>query len=146
MTQLKLLASSFGWGVVFAIGLGISGMTEASKILAFLDVLGEWQGELILVMGGAVGVYSLLYPLIRRKSKPLLDKQFDLPTKRAWDMRLVLGAAMFGVGWGMTGLCPGPGIVGLVSGTPYAVVFVVTMLIGMAFGRSTWVQKASQKN
>lgn len=127
-------------GILFAIGLGVSGMTEARYIIGFLDVFGDWQGQLILVMGGALVVYAVFYRLIIKGRKPLFEAKFSLPSQSALDRRLIFGAILFGLGWGLTGLCPGPGLVALVSGQAHAFIFVATMLMGMWIGRSQWGQ------
>lgn len=125
------LAGVFASGLVFALGLGISGMTNPAKIVAFLDVAGSWDPSLALVMVGAIGAYSSLYRLVRRNAAPLFDESFSVPDRRDIDARLLGGAALFGVGWGLGGFCPGPAIVALVSGVPAVFVFVASMLVGM---------------
>lgn len=117
---------------VFAIGLGVAGMTRPSKVIGFLDVFGAWDASLLFVMIGAIGVYMPLYKLIRRRKTPLLDKHFFVPEKRPINVRLLAGSAIFGVGWGLGGYCPGPAMTGLASGSIAAVVFVAAMLVGMA--------------
>jgi uncharacterized membrane protein YedE/YeeE len=126
------LVGVFVSGIVFALGLGISGMTHPAKIIAFLDFSGAWDPSLALVMAGAVGTYALLYPRIRRRPLPLFGASFAVPTRTDVDARLIGGAALFGVGWGLGGFCPGPAIVALVSGVPAVFVFVASMLFGMA--------------
>lgn len=127
---MKALSAAFGAGVVFALGLVISGMTLPSKIIGFLDVLGAWDPSLALVMGGAVSVMFGAQRWILRTPKPRLSPMFLLPTRTDVDRRLVVGAALFGVGWGLAGYCPGPGITSL-GGAREAWVFVVSMLAGM---------------
>ena len=122
-------------GLVFGIGLVLAGMTDPAKVIGFLDFLGDWDGSLMFVMGGAIAVHFLLFRVITRRASPLFDARFHLPTRRDLDTRLVAGAALFGVGWGLAGFCPGPGIVSLGSGTSAALVFVATMTVGM------WVQR-----
>lgn len=126
------LAGVFLSGFVFAIGLGISGMTDPAKIIAFLDVAGSWDPSLALVMVGAIGAYALLYRVVRRSDAPLFEESFSVPDRRDIDGRLLAGAALFGVGWGLGGFCPGPALVALVSGVPAVFVFVGSMLLGMA--------------
>lgn len=140
MKALQYGLGPFFGGVLFSIGLGVSGMTEASNILGFLDVLGNWQGELLFVMGGAVVVYAILYRMIVKRPKPLFGEAFSLPTRVDLDKRLIIGALLFGIGWGVTGLCPGPGLASLISGEPHSAVFVVTMVVGMLLGRSKFGQ------
>ena len=104
-------------------------MTKPSKIIGFLDIAGDWDPSLAFVMAGAIAVHFVAYRLIRRRSAPLYDTQFHLPTRRDIDLRLVLGAALFGVGWALGGFCPGPGIVAAGGGSLHAVIFVVAMTL-----------------
>ncbi|MEX1362074.1 MAG: DUF6691 family protein [Nannocystaceae bacterium] len=119
-------------GVLFAAGLAIGGMTDPMKVVAFLDVFGDWDPSLAFVMGGAIAVYAPIHRLARRRETPAFDTQFHLPTRRDIDLRLLLGAAMFGVGWGLGGFCPGPAIVSTMSLTTEAITFTGAMLVGMA--------------
>ena len=116
-------------------GLMISGMMNPNKVLSFLDIFGNWDPTLIFVMGGAI--FSALpgFWLSRRLTKPLLANNFQLPDKKHFDRRLVGGAAIFGVGWGLVGLCPGPAISAITTGSPQVIVFVISMTVGMAFYR-----------
>lgn len=119
-------------GLVFAAGLCVSGMTRPSKVLAFLDVTGNWDPSLAFVMIGAIGVAALAFRLSRRRPAPLYNQQFQLPdARRRIGLSLVAGAALFGVGWGLSGLCPGPAVVSLASGQSSALVFVGAMAVGM---------------
>jgi uncharacterized membrane protein YedE/YeeE len=129
--NLHAHAAAFGLGALFAVGLALSGMTKASKIVAFLDLAGAWDPSLALVMVGAVGVHLVASRLVLRRSTPLFDVQFHLPTRKDIDLRLVTGAAVFGVGWGLAGFCPGPGIVSAGSGAPAGLVFVAGMTAGI---------------
>ena len=122
---------SFVVGFIFALGLGISGMTQTQVVRGFLDVMGDWNYSLLGVMLGAILVHSILFYFIKKRSSPLLDSKFHLPTRKDLDGRLLLGAALFGLGWGWTGICPGPGIVAMTSGNLNIVIFVVSMLVGM---------------
>ncbi len=97
-------------GLVFGVGLAVSGMTDTAKVLGFLDVSGHWVPDLAFVMGGAVCVTLLAFPLVLRRAKPLLSASFSLPLNKAIDGRLLGGAAIFGIGWGIYGYCPGPAI------------------------------------
>jgi uncharacterized membrane protein YedE/YeeE len=117
-------------GLLFGAGLVISGMTNPNKVLGFLDVFGAWDGSLMLVMLGAIGVHALAYRWIRRRSAPLFDSAFRVPTRRDLDGRLLLGAAVFGVGWGLGGYCPGPSVVALASLRTGVVVFVAALAVG----------------
>lgn len=118
-------------GLIFAMGLGISGMTQTQVVRGFLDVFGDWNYSLIGVMGGAIFVHSILFYFIKKKGSPLLDTKFHLPTRKDLDWRLIAGAAIFGLGWGWAGICPGPGIVAMTSGDTNIITFVLFMLVGM---------------
>jgi uncharacterized membrane protein YedE/YeeE len=126
---------AFAVGLLFALGLGVGGMTQPPRVLAFLDVAGEWDLRLALVMLGAIAVYAPVYRLAIRRGRPMLAAAFDLPARRDVDGRLVGGAALFGVGWGLAGLCPGPALTALASGEPAAPVFVAAMVAGIAAAR-----------
>lgn len=128
---MKRNAAAFGTGALFAVGLALSGMTKPSKITGFLDIGGRWDPSLAFVMMGAIAVHFVAYRLIRRRSAPLFDTKFHVPTRRDLDLRLVLGAALFGVGWALGGFCPGPGLVAAGGGSLPAVVFLVGMTLGM---------------
>ncbi len=118
-------------GFLFAMGLGIIGMTQPHIVRGFLDVFGAWDWRLIGVMGGAIAVHSITYRFILKRPSPILDAKFQLPTKKDIDTRLILGAIIFGLGWGWAGICPGPGIVAMASGDIAFLYFVGSMLIGM---------------
>lgn len=124
-------------GLVFGLGLLVSGMTQPDKVIGFLDLTGDWDPSLAFVMGGALAVHAPLSWLLRRKRKgaeharPRYAPVFHLPTRRDIDRPLVAGAALFGVGWGLAGLCPGPAIVSAGGGSFEALVFVGTMTLGM---------------
>jgi len=128
------LASSFACGLLFGLGLGISGMTQPAKIIAFLDVTGNWDPSLVFVMGGAVAVSFVLFALILERPAPVLASRFHLPEKKPISGALIGGAATFGVGWGLSGFCPGPALVSLVTARPSIVVFVASMGVGLALG------------
>ena len=123
--------SAFGCGLVFALGLGIGGMTQPAKVLGFLDVFGAWDASLAFVMAGAVATHAMLRPLVLRRGAPVLEVRFSLPTLAAIDGRLLAGAVLFGAGWGLAGFCPGPAIVATGAGAEVAVVFAVAMVAGM---------------
>lgn len=128
---MKALWSAFLSGGLFGAGLVVSGMTRPSKVIGFLDFLGRWDASLVLVMAGAVAVHMVLYRFILKRRSPLYDVRFHIPTRRDIDARLVLGAVLFGVGWGLGGYCPGPGLVSLGGGALPALVFVAVMAAGM---------------
>jgi uncharacterized membrane protein YedE/YeeE len=118
--------------VVFGAGLAVSGMTNPAKVLAFLDFLGAWDPTLALVMGGALGVSAVGFALARRRERPWLDGAFEIPTRSDLDPQLVGGAVLFGLGWGLVGLCPGPALAGLFRGSTEVTLFVGSMLVGVA--------------
>jgi uncharacterized membrane protein YedE/YeeE len=119
-------------GALFGAGLLVSGMTQPAKVIGFLDVARGWDPSLAFVMGGAVAVYALAFRAIRhRRAEPWFDVSFHLPTRRDVDAALLAGAALFGIGWGLGGLCPGPGLVAAASGSAAAIAFVGAMLVGM---------------
>jgi len=128
---MNSLIASFAAGLIFAVGLGISGMTQPAKVTAFLDFTGNWDPSLACVMIGAIVVHAALYRLIRRRSAPLFTSTFSIPTRTDIDPRLVGGAALFGIGWGLGGFCPGPAVTSLASGRMSVVIFVAAMVIGM---------------
>lgn len=127
------LTVSAGAGAIFAVGLVLSGMTQPSKVVGFLDVTGAWDASLALVMVGAICVHFIAYRWIRTRSTPLFDSAFHLPTNKDLDPSLVAGAALFGVGWGLGGFCPGPALVTAAGGGVSAIVFVLGMTLGMFF-------------
>ena len=124
--------ASFICGILFSIGLGISGMTQPQKVIGFLDVFGEWDLSLAFVMFGAVLSYLILQLWIQRNfSIPVLGGSFQIPSRKDLDRSLIIGALLFGSGWGLGGYCPGPAITSLGSGSLNALLFVVAMGVGM---------------
>lgn len=128
---MKALLTSFSSGVVFAIGLGISGMTRPIKVIGFLDFFGNWDASLAFVMLGAIAVYFVANRLCRTMSAPLFAPKFFLPSRTDLDARLIVGAAIFGAGWGLGGFCPGPAITSLASGAAPVTIFVASMVAGI---------------
>jgi uncharacterized membrane protein YedE/YeeE len=118
-------------GLVFGLGLIISGMANPAKVLGFLDLTGTWDPSLAFVMGGAIAVGVVAFALAGRRSASLLGTEMRLPSARHIDRRLVAGSVLFGIGWGIAGICPGPGLVSLGMGEIKALVFVAAMLAGM---------------
>ena len=130
------VVSAFAVGLLFGIGLIVSGMTDPSKIISFLDITGAWDPSLAFVMGGAVFVGFIAFRFARRRTVSFLGGAMHIPTARQIDRPLVLGGLAFGVGWGLAGYCPGPAIVALGAGQDKAVVFVIAMIAGMALYES----------
>ena len=119
-------------GILFGLGLTLSGMSDPAKVLGFLNIAGDWVPDLIFVMGGAVVVTLIFTPLVVKRARPLLADSFSLPTAQTLDKRLVSGAVLFGVGWGLSGYCPGPAVVSLLYGYESTIVFCLAMLAGMS--------------
>ena len=122
-------------GALFAIGLGVAGMTQPDKIIGYLDFFGEWDPSLMGVMGGAVVVYAIAFRLIMKRPMPVFALKFSLPTRTDIDGNLVVGAGLFGIGWGLSGLCPGPGLASLPTGALPIFVFIGSMIAGMVLYR-----------
>ena len=118
-------------GLIFGIGLIVAGMANPAKVLGFLDLAGLWDPSLALVMGGAIAVGSVAFAIAKRKTKSFLGLPIQLPTISQIDRRLIVGSLLFGMGWGLAGICPGPGLVLLGSGEFQGLVFVIAMLAGM---------------
>lgn len=128
---MKHRISEFAVGLIFGIGLIVSGMADPGKVIGFLDLFGAWDPSLALVMGGAIGVGVFAFALARRRTRTFLGGALHLPASRDIDSRLLVGSLLFGAGWGLAGFCPGPAIVSVGSGQPKAMVFVLAMLAGM---------------
>lgn len=128
---MKHRVTEFLVGLLFGVGLLLSGMTDPGKVLGFLDLFGDWDPSLLLVMGGAVLVGLFAFAIAKKRSATFLGGALRLPTSSQIDKRLVVGALMFGAGWGLAGFCPGPALVSLASGEAKAAFFVVFMLLGM---------------
>ncbi len=131
MSRNLRIAASLAAGVVFGVGLIVSGMTDPAKVRNFLDLAGLWDPSLAFVMGGAVVVAFIGYRLAFASGAPLFAERFSLPTSTQIDLRLVAGAALFGIGWGLAGFCPGPALASVYSGGASAWIFVAAMLTGM---------------
>lgn len=126
------IVTAGGVGLVFGLGLVVSGMSNPAKVLGFLDLAGAWDPSLALVMAGAIAVGAVGFSLARRRTTSVIGTPMQLPSSRSIDRRLAIGALAFGVGWGLVGLCPGPALTALSTGSLEAIVFVVAMLAGMA--------------
>ncbi len=131
MKTLTLLLS----GMIFSAGLVVSGMTRPDKVIGFLDVTGSWDPSLALVMVGAISVHLPLFFLIKKRRTPLLAKAFYIPGLRSIDARLLVGSALFGIGWGLGGYCPGPAVTSIVAGHSTTLLFVAAMIVGMILHR-----------
>ena len=127
---MKITIASLLCGILFGLGLAVSEMINPARVVGFLDITGAWDLTLVLVMGGALAVTAIAFPLVTRKSHPLLTEKFSLPARKDIDMELVTGAVLFGIGWGIAGLCPGPAIAGLASLSPSVLLFVAAMVVG----------------
>jgi uncharacterized membrane protein YedE/YeeE len=129
---MAVILAAFACGALFGAGLVVSRMTDPTVILAFLDVAGNWNPTLAFVMGGGLIAAVPGFLLARRRARPAFAADFQVPTRRDIDARLLIGAAIFGLGWGLAGICPGPGIAGLATGNDAFFVFVPAMLAGFA--------------
>jgi uncharacterized membrane protein YedE/YeeE len=123
--------SAFAAGLVFGVGLIVSGMTDPGKVIGFLDLFGRWDPSLAFVMAGAVAVAMLAFRFAGRQGRPFFGGAMHLPRGRDIDARLVGGSVVFGIGWGLAGFCPGPALVSLGAGLEKAALFVIAMLCGM---------------
>lgn len=140
---MKMLLGALLSGLIFGFGLVISGMTQPAKVLGFLDIFGTWDPTLAFVMGSALLVSLPGFYFARGRERPLLAAQFRWPARNEIDARLVGGAALFGLGWGLVGLCPGPAIVNLATFLPQVFLFVVAMAIGIV--GLDWLQGGPQR-
>jgi len=123
--------AEFVVGLLFGIGLMLSGMTDPSKVIGFLDLFGAWDPSLALVMGGAILVGVFAFTIAKKRTTTLLGGVLRFPTNTDIDKKLVIGSLMFGTGWGLAGFCPGPALVSMADGQPKALLFVLAMLVGM---------------
>lgn len=122
-------------GLLFGIGISVSGMANPAKVLNFFDVAGTWDPSLAFVMGGALMVTTLGYKIVLKRSRPLLADGFQLPTRRDLDLPLIGGAALFGVGWGIAGFCPGGALPAVGTGNPEVLIFVAALIAGIFAAR-----------
>jgi uncharacterized membrane protein YedE/YeeE len=118
-------------GLLFGLGLMLSGMTDPGKVIGFFDLLGTWDPSLALVMGGAIMVGFFAFSVAKKRTSTFLGGALRLPTNMDLDKKLVLGSLLFGAGWGLAGFCPGPALVSMADGQPKALIFVLAMLVGM---------------
>ena len=141
-----LIFTSLLTGLLFGLGLIVSGMANPAKVLGFLDLAGAWDPSLALVMGGAIGVGALAFWVARARVVSLLGERMPGSASRQIDRRLVAGSLLFGIGWGVAGFCPGPALVALGMGLPKALVFVAAMLLGMAlFEGLEWLKRRKRR-
>jgi len=129
---VKTVAIGFAAGFLFGAGLAIARMTDPRVVLGFLDVTGDWNPSLLFVMAGAASTFGAIYRFTRQRGSPFAAPALRIPNERPLDGRLFLGTALFGIGWGLVGLCPGPAITALFGGNASGRVFVVAMLAGIA--------------
>ena len=128
---MKVLMGAFVTGVVFALGLGLSGMTDANKVIAFLNLAGQWDPSLAFVMVGAIGVHLVFYKLVMKRGSSFYGTEFKTPPTNKLEKRLVIGSAIFGVGWALGGYCPGPAISSMAGFSAEPLLFTGAMLAGM---------------
>lgn len=131
--------AAFVAGLVFGLGLLVSGMANPAKVIGFLDLAGAWDPSLAFVMAGAIAVGSIAFGIAARRQRSLLGEPMRLPTARAIDRRLIAGSTLFGVGWGVAGFCPGPALVAVGAGEAKAILFVAAMIAGM--GIFEWFER-----
>lgn len=141
--MIRTIAASLACGLIFGLGLMISGMTDTTRVLGFLDVLGRWDPTLAFVMAGALAVTATGYALADKK-KPAFAREKFLPSQKAIDTPLVIGSMIFGAGWGLIGLCPGPAITNLATLSPQVVLFVIAMALGMML-KKVWRERTAPK-
>ncbi len=140
---MKNNISSLIIGLIFALGLGISGMTNPERIIGFLDIFGDWNPSLVFVMIGALAVHAPLYRMIRKTQSPVFAKKFQVPSRSDISFQLILGSILFGLGWGLVGYCPAPAITAIASLSPEPILFVGAMIMGMLIYRS--IERAIEK-
>lgn len=128
---MKAAFGAFLSGLIFAVGLAISGMTQPKKVLAFLDIFGEWDPSLMGVMVGAIFIYSIAYRLVLKRQKPLIEEKLQIPEPKKIDRPLIVGALIFGVGWGLAGFCPGPALTSLGTLQTTPILFCLGLIGGM---------------
>ncbi len=128
---MKTFFFVFVAGIIFALGLGLSGMTDGNKVVAFLNLAGEWDPSLAFVMVGAIGVHMVFQRIMIKRGNPLDGSDFERPPTNDLEVKLVVGSAIFGIGWGMSGYCPGPAVVSTTGGALEAIGFTFAMLLGM---------------
>ncbi|MDG3580677.1 MAG: YeeE/YedE family protein [Pseudomonadota bacterium] len=134
-------AAALASGIVFGFGLSLSGMLNPARVQGFLDIFGTWDPSLAFVLGGAVVVAFIGVQVMKRMRHPALGDSFHVPTNRQIDPPLIIGSALFGLGWGIGGFCPGPAVASLPIGIPQTVLFVIAMLVGMTLHDRVWSRR-----
>lgn len=140
------LLSAFATGLLFGLGIAVSGMINPAKVLNFFDIAGSWDPSLAFVMGGALVTTFLGYRVVLRRSAPVLEERFQLPTNTRIDARLVGGSAVFGLGWGIAGFCPGAALPALGTGKAEVLAFVLALLAGIAAARAVLTSLPAGRN
>jgi uncharacterized membrane protein YedE/YeeE len=143
MTLVRRLLPPLASGFLFGMGLTVSGMTDPQRVRGFLDVFGDWDPTLAFVMGGAVLVMAIAWRIQTRMAKPVFGERFSLPDRTDLDPRLLTGATVFGIGWGVAGLCPGPAVASLALSPVHAIPFVAAMLAGMLLQKITMERRVT---
>ena len=145
---MKQLLAALLSGILFGLGLGLSQMIDPARVIGFLHVTGTWDPTLLFVLGGAVTVTVIAFRWILRRKSPFFSSRFSLPTRNDIDAPLVVGAAIFGVGWGICGYCPGPGLTALVLGQLNPILFVLSLIVGILIyqGYTSTLQQKKQQN
>ena len=131
MSVARRILPPLASGLLFGAGLTVSGMTDPERVRGFLDIFGTWDPTLVFVMGGGVMVMALAWRIRARLAKPVFGEKFSLPDRSDLDARLIMGSALFGIGWGLAGLCPGPAVASLALSPMKVAPFVIAMLVGM---------------
>ena len=134
--------SALGSGAIFGFGLSMSGMLNPVRVQGFLDIFGAWDPSLAFVLGGPRSITNKGVRITKRMQHPTFDDSFHVPTRRRIDAPLIIGSALFGLGWGVGGFCPGPAIASLSMGLPQTVLFVIAMLVGMIVHDRNWSRKS----
>lgn len=139
--NISQFGAALASGIVFGFGLSLSGMLNPARVQGFLDIFGAWDPSLAFVLGGAVVVAFIGVQAMKRMERPAFDDSFHLPTNNRIDAPLVIGSAIFGLGWGLGGFCPGPAVASLAIGLPETVLFVIAMLAGMTLHDKGWSKR-----
>ena len=141
----KLLLSFFS-GLIFSIGLGVSGMTNPDKVKGFLDIFGKWEADLAFVMGSALFISIISYQIVNRMKKPIFEKSFAIPNNKNIDYKLIIGSALFGLGWGISGFCPGPAMASIVTFKSEVIIFVASMFTGFFIYNKIYLFEFNKSN